>query len=86
MFKLEKFRFRIFPLLAVGAVFVFLACRLTQSEKGEETISFNKIYDSLAQFDSVQITMKDTSGHTIDNIYHGKVDTISEIMNLPAPH
>ncbi|GEM_PF-1311732 len=86
MFKLVISRFRIVPLLAVGSVFVFLACRLTQSEKVEQTISFNKFYDSLAQFDSVQITMKDTSGHTIDNIYHGKVDTISEIMDLPAPH
>ncbi len=86
MFKLVISRFRIVPLLAVGAVFVFLACRLTQSEKVEQTISFNKFYDSLAQFDSVQITMKDTSGHTIDNIYHGKVDTIAEIMELPAPH
>ena len=77
--------FRWFALL-LGTAFAILACNLTKEEDPNQTISFNRIYDSLARFDSVQIVMKDTGGYTIDNLYHGKVDTISEIMNLPAPH
>lgn len=78
--------FRWLSRLVFGVVFAFLACHLTQDDKVEQRMSFNKLYDALAQYDSVQITLKDTSGHTIDNVYHGKIDTISEIMNLPAPH
>lgn len=77
-------RTRSISLLLATVTFVLISCGLNQDDKIDQTISFNSIYDSLALFDSVQISLKDTSGHTLDNIYHGKVDTISEIMNLPA--
>ncbi|MDB5051024.1 MAG: ancA 3 [Fibrobacteres bacterium] len=86
MFKKRILGFCFFSLLLAAVFSGFQACRLTQSEKPDQTISFNKLYDELAQYDSVQISMKDTSGHTIDNLYHGKVDTVSEIANLSAPH
>lgn len=72
-------------ILAVLALLLF-ACHLTGDEKVEATISFNKIFDSLAQYDSVLIVLKDSTGRTVDIVYRGKVDTIQEIENLPAPH
>lgn len=71
--------------LGVLALFI-IACQLTGDEKVENTISFTKKFDSLAQYDSVIIVLKDTSGRTIDIVYRGKVDSISEIEKLKAPH
>ncbi len=75
-----------FTLLLFGISLVFTACRLLQSEKNTQALSFTKQYDKLAAFDSVHIVLKDLSGHTLDIIYRGTVDTIAEIENLPAPH
>lgn len=74
------------PLLLVGALLVFIACNLSQDEKAETKISFNKIYDSLAIYDSVRITLKDLSGRTLDIVFEGKVEKPSDIENLSAPH
>ncbi len=63
-----------------------LACQLTQSENKSQTLTFTKVYDVLTQFDSVRIILKDANGRTIDNIYSGRVDSLSEIERLPAPH
>jgi hypothetical protein len=76
---------RIAPVCMLLA-FVALACSLVGNDKPTQKFSFNKSYDTLAKFDSVVITLRDTSGKTIDILYRGKADTIHEIENLPAPH
>jgi hypothetical protein len=75
-----------FGLLFAGLAFVILACSIVGNEKTAESFSFTKSYDTLAQFDSVTITLRDTSGKTIDVLYRGKADTVREIENLSAPH
>ncbi len=82
---------RIHPLrryapLALLLAFVVLACSLVGNDKQAQTFSFNKSFDTLAQFDSVVITLKDTTGKTIDILYRGKADTIHEVENRSAPH
>ncbi len=78
---------RRFVVFLSSAVFMILSCQLTQSDKEQQqSLSFNKIFDQLSQYDSVQILLKDTTGRIIDIVYRGRVDTISEIENLPAPH
>jgi hypothetical protein len=66
--------------------FLVLACAVIGTEKNPESFSFTKSYDTLAQFDSVVITLRDTAGRTIDVLYRGKADTVAEIENRPAPH
>lgn len=61
-------------------------CQLAQEEKVRNTLSFESLYDSLARFDSVQIEVRDASGNLLDRVYAGKVDTLAEIEDLPAPH
>lgn len=77
---------RNFGRLGFGIVFLIFACTLVGNENNSQKFSFNKSYDTLAQFDSVVITLRDTSGRTIDILYKGKADTVREIENLPAPH
>jgi hypothetical protein len=69
-----------------GFVILLFACQVSQDEKDQETISFNSIYDTLAQFDSVVIVLKATDGHTLDIVFKGKVDDPKDIEQLPAPH
>ncbi len=69
-----------------GSVLFLLACNLTQDQKTETTISFNKIYDSLAQYDSVLITLKDKNGSTIDVAFRGPVKKPGDVEKLSTPH
>jgi hypothetical protein len=78
--------FRWLPFILGVLVLLIFACRLTNDERGVETISFSKNFDNLAQFDSVTIVLKDTTGRTIDIVYRGRVDTLDEIDDLRAPH
>jgi len=79
-------RLRWLGVLFAGLACIILACSIVGNEKTQESFSFNKSYDTLAQFDSVHIVLKDTTGKTIDNLYRGKVDTVHEVENLLAPH
>ncbi len=72
--------------ILAASVFVLLACHLSGDEKVEATISFNKMYDSLKQYDSVQITLIDKDGHTIDVVFHGKVSLPGDVEKRPTPH
>jgi hypothetical protein len=86
MLRLDRHRLRqALPFLGALA-FILFACSLAGNEAPTQTFSFNKSFDTLAQFDSVIITLKDTTGKTIDILYRGKADTIREIENLPAKH
>jgi photosystem II stability/assembly factor-like uncharacterized protein/uncharacterized protein YjdB len=73
-------------LLALAATLLMVACQPSSDEKVEQTISFNQHYDTLSQFDSVLITLKDLDGHTLDVVFHGKVAKPDDIEYLPAPH
>jgi photosystem II stability/assembly factor-like uncharacterized protein len=77
---------RSYGLLSFALAFIVLACSLVGNDKVEQKFSFTKTYDTLAQFDSVTITLRDTSGRTIDVLYRGKADTVREIESLGAPH
>lgn len=66
--------------------FLLAACQLTKEEEVRNTLSFDSLYDSLSRFDSIQIEIRDTSGNLLDLIYAGKVDTLTEIEDLAAPH
>ncbi|MDB5047026.1 MAG: hypothetical protein JWO30_97 [Fibrobacteres bacterium] len=79
-------RARAIGFLFAALALIVLACGLAGNENTDQTFSFTKSYDELAQFDSVQIVLKDTSGHTLDNLYRGKVDTVREIEQLKAIH
>ena len=70
----KKSAYKWIPILLSGLVLFLFACRLSQDEKVENTISFNSIYDALAAYDSVVITLKAPDGHTIDVVYRGKVE------------
>ena len=72
--------------LSVVILVCLWACQLTQSDRTTQTISFGDIYDSLTKYDSVKIILKDQSGHVVDQVYSGKVDTKLEVNHLPAPH
>ncbi len=82
----SKSLFKRISLLFAGCALIFVACQLSGTETENHSISFNKIYDSLAQYDSVVIALKDTAGHTIDIVFKGKVEKPSDVENLPAPH
>jgi hypothetical protein len=77
---------RRFAPLFYFAAFVILACTVVGNDPGTQTFSFNKSFDTLTQFDSVTITLRDTNGLTIDVLYRGKADSVREIENLPAAH
>lgn len=81
--------FRVLARLAVcicAALLVLSACNISQDEKVSSNISFNKIYDDLAVYDSVIIALKDDQGRTLDIVFKGKVENPSDVENLPAPH
>jgi hypothetical protein len=75
--------YRYWLLLAVLTA-VFFGC-LTKQEPDTFTLP-EKFVDSLSQYDSVQIVLKDTSGKTLDVLFHGKVVFADQLRNLPAPH
>ncbi|MDQ3003161.1 MAG: Ig-like domain-containing protein, partial [Fibrobacterota bacterium] len=78
--------FKQFFLLLALPVLMLIACHLGQEEKVESNISFNKIVDSLKQYDKVVIVLKDMSGNPIDTVFNNKVEKASDVENLPAPH
>ena len=69
-----------------AALLVLSACNISQEEKVNSNISFNKIYDDLAVYDSVVIALKDDQGRTLDIVFKGKVESPSDVENLSAPH
>jgi len=81
-----KSRYKWLGTLIFGFVVFLFACQLSQDQKVQNTISFNSIYDTLAQFDSVVIVLKAPDGHTLDIVFKGKVDDPKEIEKLTAPH
>ena len=76
-----------FILMILASMALLEACHVSQDEKVENTISFNRLYDTIAQFDSVLITLKDLDGHTIDVVFEGKVkrpDDVTERFRSQA--
>ncbi|MEO6096238.1 MAG: Ig-like domain-containing protein [Fibrobacteria bacterium] len=76
--------FKRFGFLLTASILVFWACQLTQEAKIEDTVSFTKLYDTLSSFDKTVIVFKTPDGAPLDTVYQGKVDTLSEIQNLPV--
>ncbi len=74
------------PLVLGVTLLLLVACQLSQDDKVVTTISFNKLYDSLAVYDSVEIALKDLDGHTLDIVFQGKVKKPTDVENLAAPH
>ncbi|MDQ3001313.1 MAG: Ig-like domain-containing protein [Fibrobacterota bacterium] len=74
--------FNRFALLLAASVFLFWACRLNDTNKVVDHLSFTKLYDSLSAFDSVVIVVKDRDGKLIDSVFNGKVDQLAKIENL----
>lgn len=68
----------------IFTVFLVLACQLTEEQRGENTFSFDKLYDSLSRFDSVQILVKDPAGTLQELIFHGPVDSPAQLKRIPA--
>jgi hypothetical protein len=87
---LFPFRERSVLRLALGAALtacLLFACRLSQEGELQTTISFNELYDSLKQYDSVVITLKDPEdGHTIDVPFQGKVLIPGDLEKKSTPH
>jgi len=54
------------PILALLAA----GCNLSKEEKVEYTVSFDRIADSLKQFDAVMIVLKSQSGAPIDTVFN----------------
>ncbi len=79
----HSLRYRYWLVLAALAA-VFFGC-LTKQESDTFTLP-EKFVDSLSRYDSVEIILKDTSGHTLDTLFHGKVRSADQLKNLPAPH
>lgn len=76
-----------FLLLLLGiAAMTLLSCQLTQEAKEVNTLSFTALYDSLSRYDSVTIVVKDQGSRSADTLFKGKVNAVSKIQNLTAPH
>jgi len=69
---------------ALGMLGVW-SCQLGQGSNVEDVASFDKLYDSLAQYDSVVIVFKDGNGNFLDTVFKGKVQSHDELRNLPVP-
>lgn len=72
----------LFPVLLILAA----GCYFDKEDKVENTISFDRIADTLKQFDSVAIVLKDPNGQIIDVVFSGKVGGAADVHNLKAPH
>lgn len=86
----QTIRIRTLYRLAIYALILtcsLLACRLSEEGDLKTTISFNDLYDSLKQYDSVVITLKDPEdGRTIDVVFQGKVLVPGDLEKRPTPH
>lgn len=84
---IRRNRFRA-QLLVIGAfLFALFACQLSQEADVKTTITLNSMYDTLKQYDSVVISLKDPKdGHTIDVAFSGKVNLPGDLDKRPTPH
>jgi hypothetical protein len=64
---------------------IWVSC-LWNQEKQPDSFSFPKLADSLKQYDSVHIILKDAQGKTIDVLFKDSVKSASDLENLEAPH
>lgn len=76
---LASFLLPLVLLLAAG-------CYFDNEEKIQNTLSFDRVADTLKQFDQVTITLKNLEGATLDVIYSGKVEQVQDLQKLKAPH
>jgi hypothetical protein len=79
---------RILRILRLGPVLLLLAagCYFDKEEKVENNLSFDRIADTLKQFDEVSIIVKKLNGETLDVIFQGKVVDTADVHNLKVPH
>lgn len=78
---------RLRPLWFLSALALFAAgCNTPVADKVENTITFERIADSLKQFDSVAIVLERITGETVDVVYQGKVSSSEDVKRLKAPH
>ncbi|MEO7426186.1 MAG: Ig-like domain-containing protein, partial [Fibrobacteria bacterium] len=72
--------------LALMLTLAATGCNLSEEETVQNTISFDRIADSLKQYDVVVIVLKDQTGKPIDTVYNGKVNQAADVHKLKAPH
>lgn len=65
--------------------FLLFACNVNQQEE-EQKFSFPGLADSLSQYDSTVITLRDASGNTVDTLFHGEITKDTKLTGLDAPH
>jgi hypothetical protein len=75
-------------LLACSLLSALLTAGCQRPEEGpeENVISFDRIADSLKQFDEVVIELKGLDGGTVDVVYRGKVAEARDVQRLRAPN
>ena len=61
-------------------------CHLSQEQTERPVLSFDRLYDSLKQYDETVIVLKNQSGDTLDVLFRGKVDDSADLQKLKAPH
>jgi Big-like domain-containing protein len=71
---------------ALLLVILAAGCYFDNEEKVQNTLSFDRVADSLKQFDEVTIIVKNLEGATLDVIYRGKVEQVQDLQKLKAPH
>lgn len=81
-FPRSRFSWSALPLLALFA----WSCQLTKSEKIENTLSFDRIADTLALFDKVIIVLQNLDGTPLDTVFQAKVAESGDVKGLLAPH
>lgn len=77
-------KLRIFPAV-FSLLLILLSCQFGD-EREPDTFSFPKLVDSLKQYDSVHIVLKDPQGKTIDTLFRGQVHSARDLERLEAPH
>ncbi|MEO6097849.1 MAG: Ig-like domain-containing protein [Fibrobacteria bacterium] len=77
---------RLLKPLGLASILLLLSagCYFDNEEKVENTLSFDRIADSLIQFDEVSIVLKELNGDTLEVLYRGKVRTAADIHKLKA--
>lgn len=65
-------------LLAAAVMLALFACRASDPEPAASTISFDRLFDDLTDYDLVRITLKSEDGHTLDQTFYGKVVKASD--------
>src|SRR3954468_7261943 len=77
---MQKLYTLVFGLIAVMG---FWACEFTDKPVGEDKHYVSLLVeDSLTHFDSVQVTLRTTSGDSLAQIWHGKLTSPSVLTNV----